>query len=184
MTSSTRSTRYVVPRLAALVALGALALAACGGSSYGGSAATQPSGSNKPAAAASGSAVATGQTDVGTVLVDQNGKTLYAFAADAKNHSNCSGSCAQYWPPVTVAKGSPTASKDVSATLGTTTRSDGTTQLTVDGWPMYTYAGDAKAGDATGQGKNLSGGLWWVVDPSGQWVKKSAGTSGGGRGGY
>ncbi len=183
MTSSTRSTRYVVPRLTALIALGVLALAACGGSSYGGSAATQPSGSIKPAAAASGSAVATGQTDVGTVLVDQNGKTLYAFAADAKNHSNCSGSCAQYWPPV-AASGSPTASKDVSATLGTTTRSDGSTQLTVNGWPMYTYAGDAKAGDATGQGKNLSGGLWWVVDPSGQWVKKSAGTSGGGRGGY
>ena len=183
MTTKTRSTRYVVPRLTALAALGLLALAACGGSSYGGSAGTQPSASNKPAAAAAGSAVATGQTDVGTVLVDQNGKTLYAFAADAKDHSNCSGSCAQYWPPE-MATGSPTASKDVSATLGTTTRSDGSTQLTVNGWPMYTYAGDAKAGDATGQGKNLSGGLWWVVDPSGQWVKKSAGTSGGGRGGY
>ena len=182
MTATTRSTRLVVPRLTALLALGVLALAACGGSSYGGSAATQPSASK--AAATSGAAVATGQTDVGTVLVDQSGKTLYAFAADAKDHSNCSGSCATYWPPVTVAKGTPTASKDVSATLGTTTRSDGSMQLTVDGWPMYTYAGDAKAGDATGQGKNLSGGLWWVVDSSGQWVKKSAGTSGGSRGGY
>jgi hypothetical protein len=49
---------------------------------------------------------------------------------------------------------------------------------------MYTYAGDAKAGDATGQGKNLSGGLWWVVDSSGQWVKKGASTSSGGKGGY
>ena len=93
MTSTTRSTRFVVPRLIAVLALGVLALAACGGSSYGGSAATQPSASNKPAAA-SGAAVATGQTDVGTVLVDQNGKTLYAFAADTKDHSNCSGSCA------------------------------------------------------------------------------------------
>jgi predicted lipoprotein with Yx(FWY)xxD motif len=182
MTSSTRTTRLVVPRLTALLALGVLALAACGGSSYGGSAATQPSASK--AAATSGAAVATGQTDVGTVLVDGSGKTLYAFAADAKDHSNCSGSCAQYWPPVIVAKGSPTASKDVTATLGTTARSDGSMQLTVDGWPMYTYAGDAKAGDATGQGKNLSGGLWWVVDSSGQWVKKAADTSSGGRGGY
>lgn len=184
MTTTTRSDHVVVARLIAVLALGVLALAACGGSSYGGSGGTASSASNKPAAA-SGAAVATGQTDVGTVLVDQNGKTLYAFAADAKNHSNCSGSCAQYWPPVTVAKGSPTAAKDVSATLGTTTRSDGSVQLTVNGWPMYTYAGDAKAGDATGQGKNLSGGLWWVVDPSGAWVKKSAGSSsGGGRGGY
>ena len=183
MTSTTRSTRFVVPRLIAVLAVGVLALAACGGSSYGGSSGTQPSASNKPAAA-SGAAVATGQTDVGTVLVDQNGKTLYAFAADAKDHSNCSGSCATYWPPVTVAKGTPTASKDVTATLGTTARSDGSMQLTVDGWPMYTYAGDAKAGDATGQGKNLSGGLWWVVDSSGQWVKKAASTSSGGKGGY
>jgi predicted lipoprotein with Yx(FWY)xxD motif len=183
MTSTTRSTRFVVARLVAVLALGVLALAACGGSSYGGSSSTQPSASNKPAAA-TGGAVATGQTDVGTVLVDQNGMTLYAFAADAKNHSNCSGSCATYWPPVTVASGSPTASKDVSATLGTTTRSDGSMQLTVNGWPMYTYVGDAKAGDATGQGKNLSGGLWWVVDPSGAWVKKAASSSGGGRGGY
>jgi predicted lipoprotein with Yx(FWY)xxD motif len=183
MTTTTRPSRLVVPRLTALLALGVLALAACGGSSYGGSAATKPSASNKPAAA-SGAAVASGQTDVGTVLVDQSGKTLYAFAADAKDHSNCSGSCAQYWPPVTVAKGSPTASKGVSATLGTTTRTDGSMQLTVNGWPMYTYAGDAKSGDATGQGKNLSGGLWWVVDPSGAWVKKAASTSGGGRGGY
>jgi predicted lipoprotein with Yx(FWY)xxD motif len=183
MTTTTHPSRHVVPRLTALLALGVLALAACGGSSYGGSAATKPSASNK-AAAASGAAVATGQTDVGTVLVDGSGKTLYAFAADAKDHSNCSGSCAQYWPPVTVAKGSPTASKDVTATLGTTTRSDGSMQLTVNGWPMYTYAGDAKAGDATGQGKNLSGGLWWVVDSSGQWVKKAASTSSGGKGGY
>jgi predicted lipoprotein with Yx(FWY)xxD motif len=182
MTSSTRTTRLVVPRLTALLALGVLALAACGGSSYGGSAATQPSASK--AAATSGTAVATGQTDVGTVLVDGSGKTLYAFAADAKDHSNWSGSCAQYWPPVIVTKGSPTASKDVTATLGTTARSDGSMQLTVDGWPMYTYAGDAKAGDATGQGKNLSGGLWWVVDSSGQWVKKGASTSSGGKGGY
>jgi predicted lipoprotein with Yx(FWY)xxD motif len=183
MTTTTRSTRRVAPRLTALLALGVLALAACGGSSYGGSAAAKPSASSK-AAAASGQAVATGQTDVGTVLVDGTGKTLYAFAADSKDHSTCSGSCAQYWPPVTVATGSPTASKGVSATLGTTTRTDGSMQLTVNGWPMYTYAGDAAAGDATGQGKNLSGGLWWVVDPSGAWVKKAASTSGGGRGGY
>ena len=52
---------------------------------------------------------------------------------------------------------------------------------------MYTYAGDAKAGQAAGQGKNLSGGLWWVVDPSGAWVKDKSGTGGDsdyGRGGY
>jgi predicted lipoprotein with Yx(FWY)xxD motif len=182
MTTTTRPSRLVAPRLVVLLALGVLALAACGGSSSGGSAGAQPSASK--AAAASGQVVSTGNTDVGTVLVDRTGKTLYAFAADSKDHSNCSGSCVQYWPPVTVAKGSPTASKDVSATLGTTARSDGSVQLTVNGWPMYTYAGDSEAGEAGGQGKNLSGGLWWAVDPSGAWVKKAASTSGGGRGGY
>jgi hypothetical protein len=63
-------------------------------------------------------------------------------------------------------------------------RSDGSTQLTVDGWPMYTYAGDSKPGQATGQGKNLSGGLWWVIAPSGKWIKDTGGTSGSGGGRY
>jgi predicted lipoprotein with Yx(FWY)xxD motif len=165
----------------ALLALGALVLAGCG-SSDGGSGAAQPT-TSRTATRGSTQAVGTGHTDLGTVLVDQTGKTLYAFAADTKGHSTCTGSCAQYWPPVEAGAGTPGDVAGVSATLGTTMRPDGTTQLTVNGWPMYTYAGDAKPGEATGQGKNLSGGLWWVVEPDGDWLKDT-GTSGGGGGKY
>ena len=67
----------------------------------------------------------------------------------------------------------PSAPAGVTATFGVLHRPDGTEQLTVDGWPMYTYVGDTKAGAITGQGQNSSGGLWWVVSPSGKWITKA-----------
>jgi predicted lipoprotein with Yx(FWY)xxD motif len=72
-----------------------LALAACGGSSYGGSAATQPSASQQAGRRQRLGPSPPARRMWARFSVDQNGKTLYAFAADAKNHSNCSGSCAQ-----------------------------------------------------------------------------------------
>jgi predicted lipoprotein with Yx(FWY)xxD motif len=155
-------------------AVGVLLLtAACGGSSSGGSTSSTAS---KPAAAGAATAagLGTAKTAAGTILVDGKGRTLYAFAADKKGTSNCNGSCATYWPPVT-AKSAPTAPSGVTATLGVVKRADGTSQLTADGWPLYTYIGDAKAGAITGQGKNLDGGLWWVVDPTGKWIMKTGG---------
>jgi predicted lipoprotein with Yx(FWY)xxD motif len=111
-------------------------------------------------------------------LVDSNGKTLYAFAADSPGRSNCTGSCLQYWPAAQ-ASGSISHSTDVTAKLATIKRSDGTTQLTVNGWPVYTYAADSGPGQATGQGENLSGGLWWVVAPSGTQIKSGEGDADG-----
>ena len=70
-------------------------------------------------------------------------------------------------------------SPEVSATLGTIKRSDGSTQLTVNGWPMYTYSADSGPGQASGQGENLSGGLWWVVAASGAQIKLTARTHNG-----
>ena len=72
--------------------------------------------------------------------------------------------------------GTPTDGSGVTAQLGSITRSDGTKQLTVGGWPVYTYAGDSSSGMANGQGKNLSGGLWWVLSASG--VKDTAMSAG------
>ena len=103
--------------------------------------------------------------------------TLYAFAIDTPGHSNCSGSCAVYWPPVPGSDAPHGSVAAVNAKFGTIKRSDGSTQLTVDGYPMYTYAGDSAPGQANGQGKNLSGGLWWVVGPDGSWVKTTGGSS-------
>jgi predicted lipoprotein with Yx(FWY)xxD motif len=110
--------------------------------------------------------------------VDSNGKTLYAFAADSPGRSNCTGSCLQYWPAAQ-ASGSISHSTDVTAKLATIKRSDGTTQLTVNGWPVYTYAADSGPGQATGQGENLSGGLWWAVAPSGTQIKSGEGDADG-----
>ena len=130
-----------------------------------------PSGSRRPN-------VHTGKTDFGKVLVDSNGKTLYAFAADSPGKSNCTGSCLQYWPAAQ-ASGTVSHSSDVTAKLATIKRSDGTTQLTVNGWPVYTYAADSGPGQATGQGENLSGGRWWVVAPSGTQIKSGEGDADG-----
>jgi predicted lipoprotein with Yx(FWY)xxD motif len=139
-----------------------LTLAACGGGDGSRS-------SSSPAAAAGG--IGKTSTSLGTILTDSAGMTLYAFAADQK------GICLTYWPPVP-AKTAPKDPSGVTAHLGVLTRSDGTKQLTVDGWPMYTYVGDHASGDTSGQGTNLSGGLWWVVGPDGSWIKDAAGSSG------
>ena len=164
---------------AGLVAAGLL-LAACGGGAGYGSASSSSTSPETTQAAqgAVGQTVHTGKTDFGKVLVDSNGKTLYAFAADSPGKSNCTGTCLQYWPAAK-ASGTVSHSSDVTAKLATIKRSDGTTQLTVNGWPVYTYAADSGPGQATGQGENLSGGRWWVVAPSGTQIKSGEGDAGG-----
>lgn len=173
--------------LAGVAGAGLLLISACGSSGGSSSSSSSPSGSPS---STSGN-VALASTSAGKVLVDPHGMTLYAFANDTPGHTSCTGSCAVYWPPVPgsdVPHGSVAA---VTAKFGTIKRSDGSSQLTVDGYPMYTYAGDSAPGQANGQGKNLSGGLWWVVAPDGSWVKTtgsapsgSSNSSSGTRGGY
>jgi predicted lipoprotein with Yx(FWY)xxD motif len=99
-----------------------------------------------------------------TVLTNTKGFTLYLFAPDTASKSNCNGSCAAYWPPVT---GTPTAGPGVTGRLGTIVRSDGSTQATYNGHPLYTYIGDTHAGQANGDNLNLNGGLWHEVTASG-----------------
>ena len=98
------------------------------------------------------------------VVTNAKGMTLYWFAPDTSTTSKCTGACATYWPPVT---GPVTAGSGVTGTLGTITRADGTTQATYDGHPLYTYVGDTAPGQAKGNGKNLSGGLWYEMTVSG-----------------
>jgi predicted lipoprotein with Yx(FWY)xxD motif len=97
--------------------------------------------------------------------------------ADTGDKSNCSGACATAWPPVTTS-GKPTAGTGVNAgDLGTTTRSDGSQEVTYKGHPLYYFIADKSAGETTGQGSNSFGAKWWLVAPSG-----SAITSGGSSG--
>jgi predicted lipoprotein with Yx(FWY)xxD motif len=154
---------------AGLAAL-ALTVSACASSgSSSSSAANTPaaggnSSSSSSAAAAGGNTVSEKAIGSQQVLVDSQGMTLYWFAPDTSTKSNCSGSCATYWPPV---KGPVTAGSGVTGTLGTITRSDGTMQATYMGHPLYTYIGDKSPGQAKGNGLNLSGGLWYEMTVSG-----------------
>jgi predicted lipoprotein with Yx(FWY)xxD motif len=99
-----------------------------------------------------------------SVLANAKGFTLYWFVPDTATRSNCNGSCAVYWPPV---KGPATAGPGVTGKLGTIKRSDGSTQATYNGHPLYTYVGDTAPGQARGNGLNLNGGLWHEVTVSG-----------------
>ena len=123
-------------------------------------------GAGAPAATASGATAAlkTGKAGGVTVLTNAKGLTVYTFAADSPGKSNCYGSCAAYWPPVT---GSPSAAPGIPGTFGTTTRTDGTKQVTWNGHPLYTYVGDHGPGSASGNNLNINGGLWKEIPVSG-----------------
>ncbi len=109
---------------------------------------------------------------LGTVLVNGPGNTLYLFVPDKQSGmSTCYGSCAQGWPPLLLPSGvsKPVAGPGVNAALlGTTHRTDGTVQITYNKWPLYTWVGDSQPGQATGQGLNNLGGLWYVLSPEGK----------------
>jgi predicted lipoprotein with Yx(FWY)xxD motif len=183
-----------------LAAAAVVGLAACGSSS-----------SNPPSAASTPKATSTANssssTDMATgiklmsisghqVLVDSSGFVLYWYANDTPTASNCTGSCATYWPPVI---GTPSLASGVSLTgkLGTIKRSNGQLQATYDGHPLYTFKSDTSAGEDSGNALNASGGLWWAMTASGTKIKakgsssgssgssgSGSGSSGGGSGGY
>ena len=104
---------------------------------------------------------------LGSFLVDSKNMSLYLFTKDSPGVSNCYNGCATAWPPLLVT-GSPTAGDGLDAAkLGTTKRTDGSMQVTYNGWPLYYYAKDSAAGQTVGQGV---GGVWYVISPSGDQV--------------
>jgi predicted lipoprotein with Yx(FWY)xxD motif len=131
-------------------------------------------------AAATGVIVKTTQGPQGVHLTDGQGKSLYLFMADTSSQSTCNGACAAVWPPLIVPSGqSATAQGEAQQSLlGTTTRSDGSTQVTYNGRPVYYYAPDQSPGETKGQGINSFGALWYLDSPSGTPVMGSS--SGGG----
>jgi predicted lipoprotein with Yx(FWY)xxD motif len=108
--------------------------------------------------------VAVGDSELGEVLVDADGMTLYMFEPDEQGEPTCYDDCAANWPPLVV-EGEPAAGEGIDeGLLGTAERTDGSTQVTYDGWPLYYFAVDAEAGDTNGQGVND---VWWVMSPDG-----------------
>jgi predicted lipoprotein with Yx(FWY)xxD motif len=178
----------------AVMLVAMLALAACGGA--GGETAesepatvesepaiveSEPAIESEPAAGESEAAtggsgeIAVETSDLGDILVDGEGMTLYVFDNDTDENSTCYDDCEANWPPLTE---DVTAGEGVDESLlGTSEREDGTQQVTYAGKPLYYYAADQAPGDTNGQGV---GDVWWVVDPAG---KKIKGDGGGGAGG-
>ncbi|UGY91677.1 hypothetical protein [Streptomyces gobiensis] len=110
-------------------------------------------------------------SDLGEILVDGEGRTLYLFEADERGVSSCYNACARAWPPLLTAD-EPEAGRGVDEDLlGTTTREDGTIGVTYNDHPLYRYQGDEEPGDTKGQGLGGFGAEWYVLNPEGDRVK-------------
>lgn len=163
-------------KLATVVAL-ALFLAACGGDDTGDTTTAAPETTTTSAetttttvetstgAPAAGEAVTVGSSDLGDILVDGSGNTLYLFLPDAQGPSVCYDDCEANWPPL-VAEAAGGEGVDGSL-LGTAARNDGSEQVTYNGWPLYYFAADGGPGDVNGQGIND---IWFVVGPDGEGI--------------
>jgi predicted lipoprotein with Yx(FWY)xxD motif len=171
--------RRHVTQLFAVLAVGALVLAACGGddddSASGANGSTTTAGSDgaTSTSAAAPATVNIAKTKLGDTLVDANGMTLYAFKADTNGKSNCNAGCDATWPPLTPAGGKLTLAAGLDEDdFKVITRDDGSKQVTDYGQPLYTFARDTKPGDTNGDG--FAGGVWYAVGKDGKAVNASA----------
>lgn len=168
----------------AAAAAAAILLAACSSSKSDGGATTGAGNGGGTGALATHDV-----SSVGTVLADANGRTLYTAEQEANGTIMCTGACLQIWKPVT---GGANAPSGVTGTIASTSRSDGLTQLTYNGAPLYTFAEDSAAGDAKGNDVKDAFGtehFTWhavVITPSAGGASSSSDTGGGGGygGGY
>jgi predicted lipoprotein with Yx(FWY)xxD motif len=178
------SNRYQARLIAvALLAVVGLVAAGCGGSSA----------SSAPKSGVAGARHTTSSVAVktrkinglGVVLVNATGRTLYTFAKDKQSHVTCTGPCAKFWPPLewkTLVK--PKAGGSAKSKLvGLDMNIAGKQVVTYNKWPLYTYSGDSKSGQAKGQDITLNGAKWYVITPAGTQVKHKASSGGGGGGG-
>jgi predicted lipoprotein with Yx(FWY)xxD motif len=150
--------RFALPAAAGLTLV---AVSACGGASAGaGPAATTTRVLN------------VGSSSFGDMIIDGGGRTVYLFEADSGTQSTCSGECALTWAPVVVSGAPQTVASAMQSLVGTTARSDGSTQATYAGHPLYYYSGDTKAGDTNGEGLNSFGAGWDMLTPAGAKIEK------------
>jgi predicted lipoprotein with Yx(FWY)xxD motif len=146
--------------------------AGCGGNTSSSSSSSGSAPASSSATATGGATVAVKGSKLGAILVDGNGRTLYLFEKDKGTTSSCYGACAGGWPPYAT-KGAPRGGAGASASLlGTTTRTDGKTEVTYHGHPLYYFAGDRKPGDTNGEGLKAFGAEWYVLSAAGNKVEK------------
>jgi predicted lipoprotein with Yx(FWY)xxD motif len=134
-------------------------------------------GSLADATSATTATVSLRKTNLGLILVNSRGHTLYLFAKDRNGKSSCSGSCASFWPPL-LSRGKPTGGPGVRpALLGTTRRSNGSLQVTYNRHPLYAYSLDKQAGQTRGEGSSAFGAKWYAVSARGTAVVKASTTT-------
>ena len=175
------------PMIKATVFLGAAALLVAGCASKKSSSSSTPTAASTAAAAAPASAAAGGSGGavapagavtvsarmgaLGDYLTDGSGKSVYLYTPDTSPTSTCYGQCIAYWPAL-LTNGAPQAGTGATASmLGTTTRKDGTTQVTYNGHPLYYFKGDKAAGDTSGEGTAKT---WYLVAPAGTQISPDA----------
>ena len=134
-------------------------------------AATQPAPEPSPSPSAPpsmhGQKVIAAESDFGTILFDDTGQAIYLFDIETTPQPRCYGPCADAWPPV-LTDGAPVAGHKVKQSLlGATQRTDGTTQVTYDGHPLYFYAHEGKD-EVKCHDVFLNGGTWYAVQPDGR----------------
>lgn len=122
--------------------------------------------SASPGEAEDSGALMVAESSLGEIVVDGEGMTVYMFDNDTQGSgtSSCEGQCATNWPAVTTEEDAPEV-EGVTGEVGTITGVDGATQVTLNGWPLYYFAGDSVPGDVAGQGVNE---VWWVLSPEGE----------------
>jgi predicted lipoprotein with Yx(FWY)xxD motif len=159
----------------------ALLVAACGSygtSAYGSS--TSPSANGRNPGVASSlpgtpgpspmATVALHSSPLGQILVDSSGRTLYLFEADKAGMSSCYNDCSSVWPPF-LAKGTVAGADGINQSLlSTTTRNDGSLEVTYNGHPLYYFVSDKQAGDTLGQAISSFGAEWYVLSAAGSKV--------------
>ncbi len=171
-----RTVRKEVPvkRKLSTIATLAIIISACGGSGDGATTTAAPvttaavtttegvTTTEAVTTTVAGVTVTVATTDLGTILVDGEGRTLYIFTPDTQGDPTCAGDCAVNWPPLTEAV---TAGDGLDpALLGTAAGG----HVTYNDWPLYYFAADANPGDVNGQGV---GGVWYVIDAAGNPVE-------------
>lgn len=142
----------------------ALLAAACGGTAATSSPTPSPTASPSPTPAPTIVAKVTTDAKLGKILVDNtSSKTLYTWAKDTDENSQCYDQCATFWPPLVTTAKTLAADGVTTGKFGTSARKDGALQVTFNGHPLYFYARDAAPGDTNGQGSTGFGAVWQVI---------------------
>jgi len=163
--------RRIIRIAGAALAVLALVATACGKSGDTGSGGSTTEAGGQTTEGTGATVSAKNVNGLGMVLVDSRGFTLYRLTGETASNIMCNASCAATWPPLE-ASGTPKGGSGATGTLATTMRPDGTEQVTYQGVPLYTFAGDSGPGQSNGEGIQ---GVWFAVTPAGQSAKGGAG---------